>query len=100
MGTPEYMAPEQIKSGAVDPRSDVYALGALLFHCLSGRPPFTGETPIAVSLAQMIEAPPALRSLRPEVSEAWEQFVMVALAKDPAQRYESAHDMRGALPPA
>lgn len=100
MGTPEYMAPEQIKSGAVDPRSDVYALGALLFHCLAGRPPFTGETPIAVSLAQMIEAPPALRSLRPDLPEAWEQFVMIALAKDPSQRYASAHDMRGALPPA
>lgn len=100
MGTPEYMAPEQIKSGAVDPRSDIYALGALLFHCLTGRPPFTGETPIAVSLAQMIEAPPALRSLRPDLSEEWEQFVMAALAKDPAQRYASAQDMRGALPPA
>ncbi len=100
MGTPEYMAPEQIKTGAVDPRSDVYALGALLFHCLCGRPPFVGETPIAVSLAQMVEAPPSPRSLRPDLPEPWDGFVLRALAKDPAERYATAQEMRAALPVA
>jgi serine/threonine-protein kinase len=100
LGTPEYMAPEQVKSGTADPRSDIYALGALLFHCLCGRPPFVGDTPIAVSLAQMVEPPPSLRELRSDLPEPWEQFVLAALAKDPAQRYATAQDMRAALPPA
>ena len=100
MGTPEYMAPEQIKSGAVDPRSDIYSLGALLYHCICGRPPFTGETPISVSLSQMIDSPELMRTYRPEVPEVWDQFIDRALAKDPAHRYASAQEMRNALPPA
>jgi serine/threonine-protein kinase len=98
LGTPEYMAPEQIRSGQVDVRSDVYAAGALLFHCLAGRPPFVGETPIAVSLAQMMDSPPALRSLRPDLPEPWEAFVARALDKDPGRRWDDANRMREALP--
>jgi serine/threonine-protein kinase len=100
MGTPEYMAPEQIKSGTVDPRSDIYALGALLYHCLCGRAPFVAETPIAVSLAQMTQPPTPMGELRADIPEAWEQFVMRALEKDPSTRYATAQEMRGALPPA
>ena len=56
LGTPEYMAPEQIKGGTIDARTDLYSLGALTYHALVGRPPFTGDTPIAVSLAQLLRA--------------------------------------------
>jgi serine/threonine protein kinase len=98
LGTPEYMAPEQIKGGNVDPRTDLYALGALTYHALTGRPPFTGETPIAVSLAQMTEQPIPPSKLRAGLSEEWDAFVMRALSKDKELRFETAQAMRDALP--
>ena len=98
LGTPEYMAPEQIKGGSVDPRTDLYALGALTYHALTGRPPFTGETPIAVSLAQMTEQPIPPSKLRAGLNPEWDTFVLRALAKDKEQRFETAQAMRDALP--
>jgi serine/threonine protein kinase len=98
LGTPEYMAPEQIKGGNVDPRTDLYALGALTYHALTGRPPFTGETPIAVSLAQTTEQPIPPSKLRAGLSEEWDAFVMRALSKDRELRFETAQAMRDALP--
>jgi serine/threonine-protein kinase len=98
LGTPEYMAPEQIKGGNIDPRTDLYALGALTYHALTGRPPFTGETPIAVSLAQTTEQPIPPSQLRAGLNPAWDAFVLRALAKDKEQRFETAQAMRDALP--
>ncbi len=98
LGTPEYMAPEQIKGGNVDPRTDLYALGALTYHALTGRPPFTADTPIAVSLAQATEDPIPPSQLRPGLSPEWDAFVLRALAKDKDQRFETAQAMRDALP--
>ncbi|WP_086001142.1 serine/threonine-protein kinase [Plesiocystis pacifica] len=98
MGTPEYMAPEQVKGEAVDARTDLYALGALAYHVLTGRPPFTGETPIAVSLAQATNEPTPPSQLRPELSEAWDGFVLQALSKAPEQRFGSAQEMAEAIP--
>ena len=100
LGTPEYMAPEQIKGGAIDGRTDLYSLGALTYHALTGRPPFTGETPIAVSLAQATETPIAPSKLRPGLSEAWDAFVLRAMSKNRDERFESAQAMRDALPSA
>jgi serine/threonine-protein kinase len=99
VGTPEYMAPEQIRGGSVDARTDVYALGALLYHALCGRPPFTGDNPIAVSLSHTQDPVPPPTTLRPELSPAWEQLLLTALAKDPAARFDSAQSLREALPP-
>ena len=99
LGTPEYMAPEQVRGGIVDARTDVYALGAVLYHALCGRPPFSGATPIAVSLAQLNEPPTPPRRFVPDLDEEWEQIVLKALAKDPAHRFQSAKAMRDALPP-
>jgi eukaryotic-like serine/threonine-protein kinase len=98
LGTPEYMAPEQIKGGNVDPRTDIYALGALTYHALTGRPPFTGDTPISVSLAQTMEQPIPPSQLRPGLSAEWDAFVLRALAKDKDQRFETAQTMRDAIP--
>jgi serine/threonine-protein kinase len=98
LGTPEYMAPEQIKGGNIDPRTDLYALGALTYHALTGRPPFTGDTPISVSLAQMTEQPIPPSNLRAGLSPEWDAFVLRALAKDKEQRFETAQAMRDALP--
>jgi len=98
IGTPEYMAPEQIRGRAVDPRTDIYALGAVLYHALTGRPPYQGDSAIAVGFAHCNEplVPPAQRDLK--VPEAWSALVVRAMAKDPAQRFDSAADLAAALP--
>jgi serine/threonine-protein kinase len=98
LGTPEYMAPEQIRGGVVDARTDLYALGALLYHMLCGRPPFVGDNPIAVSLAHAHDVVPPPTSLRPELPREWDEFVQRALAKDPDERFVSARAMSQALP--
>jgi serine/threonine-protein kinase len=98
LGTPEYMAPEQIKGGNLDGRTDLYALGALTYHAITGRPPFTGDTPIGVSLAQATEQPIPPSSLRPGLDPAWDAFVLKALSKAKEDRFETAQAMRDALP--
>src|SRR5262249_19902795 len=90
MGTPEYMSPEQIKAQRSDARADVYALGAVAYYTLCGRPPFTGDTPIAVGFAQVHEPPRAPRELRPEIPTKLEEVILRALAKDPVSRYTDA----------
>jgi eukaryotic-like serine/threonine-protein kinase len=97
LGTPHYMAPEQIRGKNVDARADIYSLGALAFHLLSGRPPFGGDNAIAVGFAHLSETPPALRTLRPEIPEALEQMVARALAKEASDRPTDARNFREAL---
>ena len=97
LGTPQYMAPEQALGEPIDARSDMYALGIVLFEMLAGQPPFRGDSPLA-TLALQVNAPlPKLRSLNPAVPEAVEVMIERALAKDPAQRYPTAADFRAAL---
>ena len=92
LGTPAYIPPEQIgaKRGAVTVRSDVYSLGAILYHVLTGRPPFRGET-IAETLQSVLEQePPAPRSLDASLPADLETICLRCLAKEPARRYTSA----------
>jgi tetratricopeptide (TPR) repeat protein len=97
LGTPQYMAPEQALGEPIDARSDLYALGIVLFEMLAGQVPFRGDTPLA-TLALQVNAPvPKLRGLNPAVPEAVEAVVERALAKDPAQRYPTAEEFRLAL---
>lgn len=100
LGTPEYMAPEQIRGRAVDPRTDIYALGAVMYHALVGRPPFRGDSPISVGFAHCNEALEAPHDVKPEVPPAWSQLVVKAMAKDPAARFDSAQQLAASLPPA
>ena len=87
LGTPGYMAPEQAQGSAShDQRVDVFALGCVLFECVSGRPAFEGTYPMAVLAKVILEDVPPLRRLRPEVPEALERLVIRMLAKDPAGR--------------
>jgi serine/threonine protein kinase len=97
MGTPTYMSPEQSKgAGNVDARTDLYALGCIVFEMVCGRPPFIAEGGGEV-MAQHIYAPvPAPSSIAP-VTPQLEQFLLRALAKDPAQRFQSAEEMSAAL---
>jgi serine/threonine protein kinase/tetratricopeptide (TPR) repeat protein len=97
-GTPSYMSPEQARGGLVDARSDLFSTGALLYHCLTGIPPFTGsgKHEILKNVVNMDPIPPTL--LAPGLSKAWEPVVSRALQKDPAARYESAAEMLSGLP--
>lgn len=90
VGTPEYMAPEQVTGDTVDQRADLYAMGCVLFECLAGRPPFQAETPYQLVAMLLEETPKPLRSLNPEVPEALEALVAQLLHKDPAQRPQGA----------
>jgi len=97
VGTPEYMAPEQVRGGVLDARTDVYALGAVLYHCLTGQPPFRGDTPISVGLAHCQDPVVPPRQLRPEVPAAWEAVVLRALEKAPAARFPGVQALLAAL---
>jgi predicted Ser/Thr protein kinase len=90
VGTPEYMSPEQVDSHSVDARSDIYSLGVVLFELLMGKPPFAGDTPLAVAMKHKLEPPQSPRALRQEIPYWLERVVLRCLAKEPASRYPSA----------
>ncbi len=97
MGTPNYLSPEQAAGQAAVPASDLYALGVVLYECLAGQPPFTGENPLAVALAHQREPVPPLRRAAPDVPAELADLVERALAKDPGARFADAATMRRAL---
>ncbi|HEX8953622.1 MAG TPA: serine/threonine-protein kinase [Polyangia bacterium] len=97
IGTPEYMAPEQVKGLPQDARTDVYALGALAYHVFVGRPPFSGETPIAIGFAHVSEPPRPPRELRAELPESIEKAILQALEKEPSKRFVDAAELKRAL---
>jgi eukaryotic-like serine/threonine-protein kinase len=90
LGTPHYMAPEQVRGKPVDARSDIYALGALAYHLVCGRPPFAGDNPIAIGFAHVSEPVMPPRQLRKDVSAALDAAIVAALAKAPEDRPQSA----------
>jgi eukaryotic-like serine/threonine-protein kinase len=90
LGTPNYMAPEQVRGKQVDARTDVYAFGALAYHLVCGRPPFVGDNPIAVGFAHLSEPVTPPRTLRRDVSPALDAAIVAALAKAPDDRPPSA----------
>lgn len=93
IGTPEYMSPEQCRGDEVDGRSDVYSLGVVLYEMLTGRAPFTADTPLSVMLKQVNDPLPAPRSLNPMLPEAVERVMVKALAKDRNYRHATAGGM-------
>jgi tetratricopeptide (TPR) repeat protein len=97
VGTPTYMSPEQASGGLVDGRTDIYALGCVLYEMLAGEPPFVGPTPQAITLKRLSEPVPSLRRVREVVPEALEQALTRALAKVPADRYATAGEFADAL---
>ncbi|HSP06359.1 MAG TPA: protein kinase, partial [Acidobacteriota bacterium] len=94
MGTPEYMAPEQVAGKHVDERADIYALGVILFEMLTGRVPFTGESAIAVGFQQLKDPPPSPRSINPQIPEEIERIILKALQKEPIHRYRTVDEVR------
>jgi len=97
IGTAQYLSPEQARGEAVDARSDVYAVGCVLFELLTGEPPFTGDSPVAVVYQHVREAPRSPSELNRAISPALDAVVLKALAKNPANRYQSAAEMRSDL---
>jgi serine/threonine-protein kinase len=99
MGSPRYMAPEQVQGQTVDARTDVYSLGATLYAMLAGRPPFEKTSELATMMAQVSDAPPRIASVAPEAAlpPGLEALVMKCLAKSPDQRYSSMEELITAL---
>ena len=87
VGTPAYLAPEQIEGGSVDGRADVYSLGCLLYECLTGEAPFARGSRLAVAWAHLEEEPPSASERRPELPEAIDAEIRKAMAKKPEDRY-------------
>ena len=97
IGTAQYLAPEQVDGRAVDGRTDVYALGVVLYEVLCGRPPFTGDTDMAVALKHITTTPPTPGAIRAGIPRALEEIVLRAMSKAPESRYQSAEELRSAL---
>jgi serine/threonine-protein kinase len=97
LGTPGYMSPEQFDGKDVDERTDVYSLGVVLFELLTGRLPFTGQTPIAVAMKHKTEMPPLPRTLRHDLPAWVERLILACLEKEPERRIASMAELRDAL---
>lgn len=93
LGTVDYIAPEQAQGRPATPQSDIYALGVVLYEMLTGRLPFTGDTPVAVAMKHISEPPPPPRRYNPQIPAALEAIILRALAKDPALRQRSALEL-------
>ncbi len=97
VGSPDYMAPEQIQGEAIDARTDLYALGILFHHLLAGEPPYTGEAPIAVAYQHLNAPVPSVREKRLDVPPALDEVVARMMAKAPEDRFQSAEEVLAAL---
>jgi len=96
-GTPLYMAPEQVQGHKLDGRTDVYALGAVAYHMVTGRPPFQANDSLAVALKHLEEAPLPPRALDSRIPEDWQSLIVKCLEKDPAARFQSASSLEQAV---
>lgn len=99
MGSPKYMAPEQIQSGHVDARTDVYALGIMMYEMLAGKVPFERATSVNILMAHVGEPPPPMRQVNPDLvcSPAFEELVMRCIAKDPIDRFSTMDELLQAI---
>ena len=97
LGTPLYMAPEQIEGRPVDGRADVYSFGAVMYQIGTGRPPFDGDNPLTVAYKHIHENPVPPRHINPSLPADWERVIMRCLAKDPADRFQTARELEATI---
>jgi beta-lactam-binding protein with PASTA domain/tRNA A-37 threonylcarbamoyl transferase component Bud32 len=97
LGTASYLSPEQAQGQTVDARSDIYSLGCVLYEMVTGRAPFLGDSPVAVASKHVLEQPIPPSRLNPDVTPDLDAVILRALAKNPANRYQSAEEMRADL---
>ena len=97
IGTPDYMAPEQVRNTATDERTDIYTLGAVLYEMLTGSTPFPNDNPWVTMNNRVHGDPPAPRKLNPLLSPQAEEIVLHAMQRDPADRYQSVAEMKADL---
>jgi serine/threonine-protein kinase len=97
MGTPDYMAPEQVKGKRGDARTDIYSLGAILYEMLTGQAPFEGTNPLAIMNARLLGDPIAPRKVNQEISPQVEEIVLHAMEQRPENRYSTAAEMKAEL---
>ena len=98
IGTPHYMSPEQCsQTGPIDARSDVYSLGVIVYEMLTGRVPFTGESPTVIMMKQVQDEPPSVLDTRHDLPAAIDSLIKKALAKDPVDRFQTAGELSEAL---
>src|SRR5690606_35824931 len=97
LGPPQYLTPGQARGASVDARSDLYSTGCLLFELLTGRPPFTGDSPVAVAYQHVREAPPRPSAIAGDVPEVLDRVALKALAKEREARYSTAAEFRSDL---
>ena len=93
VGTAQYLSPEQARGAPVDPRSDIYSLGVVLYEMLTGKVPFSGDTPVEIAMKHLSQVPEPPSTLRDGIPHDLDAVVMRALAKDPDQRYATAEEM-------
>jgi tRNA A-37 threonylcarbamoyl transferase component Bud32 len=96
VGTIHYVAPEQIEGGRVDARTDIYSLGCLVYHCLTGELPFARDTDVAVIYAHLSEEPPRVTSVRPDLPAGLDAVIAKALEKAPERRFQTCADLMSA----
>ena len=97
VGSPGYMAPEQVEGGAVGPTADIYALGIVMYEMITGQLPFVGETPLATAVKRLKEPPPDPRAAVPELDASWTQVIKRCLEREPVDRFTSAIEVARSL---
>jgi tetratricopeptide (TPR) repeat protein len=97
VGTPAYMAPEQVEGGQITPATDIYALGVVMYEMLTGVQPFVADTPLAIALKRLKEAAPPPRMHVPDLDPVWEAVILRCLERDPADRFVGVNDVVKAL---
>ncbi|HEY7162633.1 MAG TPA: serine/threonine-protein kinase, partial [Acidobacteriota bacterium] len=97
LGTPQYMAPEQLKKEPITPATDIYSLGLILYEMFTGELPYKGESPLTIAAKRLSEDAPSPKLLTSQIDRKWERIILRCLERNPKHRFQSAHDLMNAI---